>query len=68
MILNFLWIQIVLPLRVGYEPRHSIPFEIALIDLIIDIIFFINLIIGFFIPLKADYGKNYFDPYRSLYL
>lgn len=57
MIICNTWIKIGLPLRIGFEPFNDISFAIMLADIIIDILFGLNILIGFFVPLRTSEGK-----------
>ena len=46
-----------LPFRIGFEPYYEIDFTIMIIDVIVDFLFFSDLIIEFFIPLKIGHGS-----------
>lgn len=50
MVVNIIWIEIALPLRIGFEPKDDIRFEVMIVDVLVDLLFFIHLIIGFFTP------------------
>ena len=56
LIINIFWMQIVTPLRMSFEDKRNVYFSMAVIDAIVDLIFLIDNLSIFFIPLPNAEG------------
>lgn len=56
LLINIVWVQIVTPLRMSFEDKRNVYFSIAILDSIFDLIFLIDNITIFFIPLANTEG------------
>ena len=65
-IISFVWIKIVLPLRLGFEEFNKINRDIMFSDIAVDLIFGIDILLDFLTPLRIGHGK-YFLKFLTIF-
>jgi hypothetical protein len=62
LVLTLCWIFILIPIRISFEEPTYVAFEVVMVDLCVDIIYFIDLVLDlFFIPRLTSDGEYIFD-------